>query len=105
MDWPYVFSSAVGAGFGGMVTAFATWMRTGKQVEIAVATIRTEISRIDKERLVERAVHDVHEATMVKHHENQNIHMSDAWRDEMRSRLKRIEELQDSMLKRLLEGA
>jgi hypothetical protein len=95
----------LGSLVGGGITGLVVWAKITHESSKAVAVITTEVARIDKAREICRQGHDKYDSLVSKHHEDTDVHVSSAWRDEVRSRLGRIEAIQDKVLNRLLESA
>ena len=95
-----IISSMVGGG----ITALASVLKNAHDNDKAVAVVKNEINRIDSARLLCQSNHAKINENVVKHHEDKEVHVSNAWRDEIRSRFDRIEELQDKVLAKLLEN-
>ena len=95
----------IGSLCSGSIVAVVSWVKMGIELDKAVTKVAAHLDRIDRERAVCKAAHDKFDSELVEHHKDDSRHISDSWRDEVRSRLARIEEIQDRVLFKLLNGA
>ena len=65
--------------------------------------IQQKINHIEEDRKKCRELHDKHDESADRHHSDFAVHVSDPWREELRSRLDRIEALQNDVLARLMK--